>query len=79
MQVPGTQPALDTTAALPTASSQTLTPNLQVLQTYINSNTEKKQVSALELCSKKVEYAMKRGERERFRWVAADDYIDDIR
>ena len=72
MQVHG---ALDTTVALPTASSQTLTPNLQVLQTYINSNTEKKQVSALELCSKKVEYAMKRGERDRLRWVAVNDTI----
>ena len=55
-----------------------MNPNLQLLQTCIMS-TESKLVPDLELCLKKVEYAVKRAERERLRWVAADDYIDDIR
>ena len=61
--------------ALPTANSQTLSPNLQVLTSVTSSNNESKQVPALKLCLKKVEYAvklMKRGERERLRWVCSE-------
>ena len=64
MQVPGTQPALDTTAALPTASSHTLPHHVQVLQDHISRPSTESKVPDLKLCLKKVEYAMKRGERE---------------
>ena len=71
MQVHRTQSALDMTVARPTPSSQTLSPNLQVVRGQINSNTETKHAPDLQLCLKKVEYAVKRGERERLRWVCS--------
>ena len=69
------QHSQETAVALPTANSQTLSPNLQVLTSVTSSNNESKQVPALKLCLKKVEYAvklMKRGERERLRWVCSE-------
>ena len=72
MQVHRTQPALDTAVSRPTASSQTLSPNLlQVVRAHISSTTETKHDPDLQLCLKKVEYAVKRGERERLRWVCS--------
>jgi len=75
MQVHRTQSALDMTVARPTPSSQTLSPNLQVVRGQINSNTETKHAPDLQLCLKKVEYAVKRGERERLRWGCSKCYL----
>ena len=66
MQVHGTQPALDAAVWLSQPPGATIPPGVQVLLGRINQEKGKNtQVS--NLCLKKVEYAMKRGKRERLR------------
>lgn len=53
--------------ALPTANKPDSVPNVQVLKAVISSNKTRNRLPDLKLCLKKVEYAAKRGERERLR------------
>ena len=53
--------------ALPTASKPDSVRNVQVLKVVISSSKTSDRLPDLKLCLKKVEYAAKRGERERLR------------
>ena len=52
---------------LPTASKPDSARNEQVVKAVISSNKTNNRLPDLKLCLKKVEYAAKRGERERLR------------
>ena len=52
---------------LPTASKPDSVRNEQVVKAVISSNKTSNRLPDLKLCLKKVEYAAKRGERERLR------------